>query len=109
MRTSEATQLRCLFTHHPLILRTAAPAVTFTMREVLKNQQVIGSTMGSHKDLIDATNFMAEHRIVPIVSDVLDGLESAEEGFDLINKGQQFGKVVIRVRHGEATAGNARL
>ena len=90
-------------------LRTAAPAVTFTMREVLKNQQFIGSTMGSHKDLIDATNFIAEHRLVPVVSDILDGLEGAEEGFELINKGQQFGKVVIRIRHKEATSGNARL
>lgn len=83
--------------------------MTFTMREVLKNQQLIGSTMGSHKDLIDATNFIAEHRLVPVVSDILDGLESAEEGFELINKGQQFGKVVIRIRQREATAGNARL
>ena len=88
-------------------LRTVAPAVTFTMREVLKNQQLIGSTMGSHKDLVDATNFITEHRLVPVVSHVLDGLENAEEGFELINKGQQFGKVVIRV--GETTAGNARL
>ena len=55
--------------------------------------------MGSHKDLIDATQFLAEHRIVPIVSHTLDGLESAEEGFKLIEQGQHFGKVVIRVRH----------
>lgn len=83
--------------------------MTFTMREVLKNQQLIGSTMGSHRDLIDATHFIAEHRIVPVVSDVLDGLESAEAGFELLNKGHQFGKVVIRVRHGEGTVDNARL
>ena len=31
--------------------------------------------MGSKQDLIDATQFLAQHRIVPIVSDVLDGLE----------------------------------
>ena len=69
------------------------------MREVLKNQQLIGSTMGSHQDLIDATTFLAEHKFEPIVSQVLDGLESAEEGFQLMNKGEQFGKIVIRVRH----------
>ncbi|KAH9930680.1 NAD(P)-binding protein [Fomitopsis serialis] len=88
---------------------TAAPMVTFTMREVLKNQQVIGSTMGSHKDLIDATKFMAEHRFVPIVSHVIDGLENAEQGFELISKGQQFGKVVIRIRHGDVGVVRASL
>ncbi|KAI0819102.1 NAD(P)-binding protein [Irpex lacteus] len=83
---------------------TANPKITFTMREVLKNQQLIGSTMGSHQDLIDATNFIAEHKVVPIISHVLDGLESAEEGFQLIGKGEQFGKVVIRVRHDDKVA-----
>lgn len=88
------------------------------MREVLKNQRligpchmrplsrnpvfnhvtcVLGSTMGSHKDLEDATAFMAEHRIVPVVSHILDGLEAAEQGFALLARGEQFGKVVLRV------------
>ena len=68
-----------------------------TMREVMKNLKLLGSTMGSHKDLIDATNFLAEHRIVPVVSQVLDGLESAEEGFRLLQEGSHFGKIVIRI------------
>lgn len=76
---------------------TAAPQIAVSMREVLKNQQLIGSTMGSHKDLIEATRFLAEHRIVPIVSHVLDGLQSAEQGFELMKRGEQFGKIVIKV------------
>ncbi|KAH9833073.1 uncharacterized protein C8Q71DRAFT_252086 [Rhodofomes roseus] len=88
---------------------TGSPAVTFTMREVLKNQRVIGSTMGSHKDLVDATAFLAEHRLVPIVSHVLDGLENAEQGFELISKGKQFGKVVIRIKHEDVGASRALL
>ncbi|KAH8106922.1 hypothetical protein BXZ70DRAFT_915626 [Cristinia sonorae] len=79
---------------------TASPKVIMTMREVLKNQQLLGSTMGSHQDLIDATNFIAEHKIVPVVSHVLDGLESAEEGFKLVQSSDHFGKVVMRIRHG---------
>lgn len=55
--------------------------------------------MGSHQDLIDATKFLAEQKFIPVVSLVLDGLESADEGFELISRGEQFGKVVIRVRH----------
>ena len=54
--------------------------------------------MGSKQDMKDATDFLATHRIVPIVSHVLDGLESAEEGFELLKRGDQFGKVVIRLR-----------
>ncbi|EJF66218.1 NAD(P)-binding protein [Dichomitus squalens LYAD-421 SS1] len=75
----------------------ANPKVTITMREVMKNQKILGSTMGSHKDLIDATNFLAEHRIVPVVSHVLDGLESADEGFKLLQEGSHVGKIVIRI------------
>ena len=51
--------------------------------------------MGSHQDMKDATKFLAKHRLVPVVSHVLDGLESAEEGFELLNKGDQFGKIII--------------
>ncbi|KAF8643535.1 hypothetical protein AX16_008979 [Volvariella volvacea WC 439] len=117
---------------------TAEPKITFTMREVLKNQQLIGalypplplsitsnllhpthpivplfhptspnptpprssllgSTMGSTQDLISATHFLSKHRIVPVVSHILQGLESAEEGFELIKRGVQFGKVVVKV------------
>ncbi|KAI0063454.1 NAD-P-binding protein [Artomyces pyxidatus] len=76
---------------------TAGPKITFTMREILKNQQLIGSTMGSHQDLIDATRFLADHHIVPVVSHILNGLSAAEEGFELLKTGDQFGKIVIKV------------
>ncbi|KAG2145067.1 hypothetical protein BD769DRAFT_1419676 [Suillus cothurnatus] len=76
---------------------TANPQIKFTMREVLKNQRLIGSTMGSLKDLKDATTFVSEHRIVPVVSHVLEGLEAAEEGFELMKRGDQFGKIVVRI------------
>ena len=69
------------------------------MREVLKNHRLIGSSMGSHQDLIDATDFLSQHRIVPVVSHILDGLEAADEGFNIIQSGDHFGKIVIRVRH----------
>jgi len=78
---------------------TASPEVKMSMREVMKNHKLLGSTMGSHKDLIDATNFLAEHRVVPVVSHVLDGLEEVEEGFRLLQQGDHFGKIVIGVKH----------
>ncbi|CAA7271074.1 unnamed protein product [Cyclocybe aegerita] len=88
---------------------TASPAIPLTMRQVLANQQLIGSTMGSHKDLKDATDFLAKHRIIPIVSHVLDGLESAEEGFELLKRGDQFGKVVIKLRNRNVSQPQAKL
>ncbi|KAL4071454.1 hypothetical protein V8B97DRAFT_2045323 [Scleroderma yunnanense] len=83
---------------------TATPVIKFTMHEVLKHHRLIGSTMGSRKDLIDATEFLAEHQIVPVVSHVLEGLDSAEEGFELLKNGEQFGKVVIRMGNLKAKA-----
>ena len=55
--------------------------------------------MGSHQDLINATKFLAEQRIEPVVSHILNGFESAEEGFELVQRGDHFGKIVIQVRH----------
>ncbi|KAI0748427.1 NAD-P-binding protein [Daedaleopsis nitida] len=87
----------------------SAPKVSMTMRQVMQNQKLIGSTMGSHQDLVDATAFMAKHKIVPIVSCVLDGLESAEQGFQHLEKGDHFGKIVIRIPHDEHTLPSAKL
>lgn len=58
----------------------------------------IGTTMGSQKNLEDATEFIRFHSIKPIVSEVLEGLDQFEKGFDLMQKGDQFGKIVMKVR-----------
>jgi len=60
--------------------------------------------MGSRQDLIDATKFIAEHRIVPVVSHVLEGLASSEKGFELLKSGEQFGRIVIRMECLQAKA-----
>ncbi|KAF9257984.1 NAD(P)-binding protein [Marasmius fiardii PR-910] len=75
----------------------ANPEIKFTMRQVMRNQKLLGSTMGSVADLKSATEFVAQHRIVPVISTVLDGLDKAEDGFKMLNEGDQFGKVVIKV------------
>lgn len=71
--------------------------------------KLVGSTMGSHQDLIDATKFLAQHRIVPPISHVLDGLESAEEGFELMKRGDQFGKIVIKLRDPQSQQQRSKL
>ena len=53
--------------------------------------------MGSKADLQAATDFIAQHRITPVISCVLDGLQNAGKGFELLARGDHFGKVVIRM------------
>jgi len=65
--------------------------------------------MGSRKDLQEATAFIAQHHIVPIVSHVVDGLELADEGFDLVKGGSKFGKVVIKLRQHPSSELQAKL
>ena len=54
--------------------------------------------MGSHKDLIEATEFLADHKIDPLVSEVLEGLDNINKGFEIMEKGSQFGKIVVKFR-----------
>jgi D-arabinose 1-dehydrogenase-like Zn-dependent alcohol dehydrogenase len=66
--------------------------------------------MGSKKDLADSIAFLAEHKITPVVSHVLNGLEEFERGFDLMKRGEQFGKIVIDLGAGKsAVRGGAKL
>lgn len=58
--------------------------------------------MGSQRDLEDATNFVAEKKLVPVISHTVDGLESIEKGFEILEKGEQFGKVVVRIQSSPA-------
>jgi NADPH:quinone reductase-like Zn-dependent oxidoreductase len=53
--------------------------------------------MGSKADLQAATDFITQHRITPVISRVLDGLQNAGEGFELLARGDHFGKIVMRV------------
>ena len=60
--------------------------------------------MGSKADLKAATEFIAQHGIAPIVSRVLDGLENVEESFELLARGDHFGKIVIWMDGSSTTA-----
>ncbi|KAJ7147790.1 hypothetical protein C8R43DRAFT_889419 [Mycena crocata] len=86
---------------------TAAPTITMTMREVMRNHQLLGTMMGSRADMDAATAFLTNHKIVPVVSTVLPGLSAAERGFEMMQAGTQFGKIVIKVG-GEGEDGKVR-
>ncbi|MBC7368526.1 MAG: zinc-binding dehydrogenase [Undibacterium sp.] len=65
------------------------------MRKVFwRNISLLGTTMGSPADWRAMMEFVALHRTVPVVSDVFP-LSHAGEAFDLMERGGQFGKIVI--------------
>lgn len=65
------------------------------MRKVFwRNLSVLGTTMGSPTDWQAMLGFVARHRIAPVVSNVFP-LEHVGEAFDLMERGGQFGKIVI--------------
>lgn len=72
-----------------------------TMKAVLKNIEVKGSTGGSRKEFRDMVEFVKAKRLHPIVSKVAEGIENIdaiEELFEDIKAGNQFGKLVIAIR-----------
>lgn len=77
---------------------TSVPKTQFTMADVIKNFELKGSTMGSLKELQEATAFISQHKLIPVVDQpVIQGLENAEEGFQRLVKSSQMGSVVISV------------
>jgi NADPH:quinone reductase-like Zn-dependent oxidoreductase len=67
------------------------------LRKVFWRQiSLLGTTMGSPADWSAMTGFVELHRLKPVISVVLP-LERAPEGFDLMERGGQFGKIVVRM------------
>jgi NADPH:quinone reductase-like Zn-dependent oxidoreductase len=65
------------------------------MRKVFwRNISLLGTTMGSPADWRAMTDFVALHKIVPVVSDVFP-LAHAGEAFELMERSGQFGKIVV--------------
>ncbi|KAB5592140.1 Zinc-binding dehydrogenase family oxidoreductase [Ceratobasidium theobromae] len=76
---------------------TTSLSIPFTLMSFIKNIDLLGSTMGSTAELRAANEFATKHGIRPIVSTVLEGIDNAEKGFELLAKGRGFGKIVVRV------------
>ena len=75
---------------------TRGNAPELILRKVFwKQLSILGSTMGNDADWAAMTAFVGTHGIKPVVSDILP-FERGAEGFDLMDRGGQFGKIVIR-------------
>lgn len=67
------------------------------MRKVFWRQlSLLGTTMGSPADWTAMTAFVGRHRIAPVVSEVFP-LARAAEAFALMERGGQFGKIVVEI------------
>jgi len=53
--------------------------------------------MGSLKEFKEAVRFSYDHKIVPIVDRIINGLECAEEAFKIMDESSQFGKLVLMI------------
>lgn len=58
--------------------------------------QLIGSTMGSREELRDMLEFIDKHNIRPVVDETFS-LDQAQEAFDYMDEGKQFGKIALRI------------
>lgn len=67
------------------------------MRKVFwKQLSILGSTMGSPSDFAAMTELVSRRAIHPVVSEVFP-LDKVAQAFDLLERGEQFGKVIIRL------------
>ena len=75
--------------------RGAGPALA--MRKIFWRQlSLLGTTMGSPADWSALMDFVALHRLRPVVSGVFP-LAQAGEALALMERGGQFGKIVVRI------------
>lgn len=54
--------------------------------------------MGSREEFKKAVQFAAEHEIRPTVHQVYKGLEDADKAMVELQKGNQMGKLVVRIQ-----------
>ena len=67
------------------------------VRKVFWRQiSLLGSTMGSPEDWAAMTAFVSERKVKPIVSEVF-AMDRAADAFALMERGEQFGKIVLRI------------
>lgn len=79
---------------------TVAPTLDWPMQAVLKNIELRGSTLGSRVEFTDMVNFIRDHKITPVISRSVKGLDcvKAIDGlFEDIKEGKQFGKLVVEI------------
>ncbi|WP_251638499.1 zinc-binding dehydrogenase [Sporosarcina sp. NCCP-2716] len=76
---------------------TTEDTVDIDLRSLFnKQQEIIGSMMGSREELRDMLAFSEQHGVRPVIDEVLP-LKEALEGFKMLEDSSQFGKIVFTI------------
>jgi len=78
-----------------IIGNTSGPRAEIDMRYVFGKQiSLIGSTMGSHQDFHEVIRLLREGKLRPVIDRVMP-LEEGIEAYTMMERGEQFGKIVL--------------
>lgn len=76
---------------------TLGAVKNFEMRRIFwKQLKLLGTTMGSDKNFSDMLKFIEQNKIKPVIDKEFD-LESGADAFIRMNKGEQMGKIPVKV------------
>ncbi len=79
-----------------IVGNTSGPKTTLDIRFLFTKQiSLIGSTMGSHNDYQEVMNLVFSGALKPVIHTVMP-LEKGVEAMALLERGEQFGKVVLK-------------
>jgi len=78
-----------------IIGNTSGPQAEIDIRYIFGKQiSLIGSTMGTHQDFRDVTSLLWSGKLKPVVDRVMP-LSEGREAYRMMEKGEQFGKIVL--------------
>jgi NADPH:quinone reductase-like Zn-dependent oxidoreductase len=90
--------LRCLKIGGKIVTcgATTGPFVTIDLRSIfIKQQQIIGSTMGTFQDMKEVLKMVSEEKIKPVIGKVFNFNES-HSAHNWLEEGKHFGKVLLK-------------
>ncbi len=78
-----------------IVGNTSGPYAEIDIRFIFAKQiSLIGSTMGSHQDFLDVTALLWAGKLEPVIDRVMP-LSQGREAFAIMERGEQFGKIVL--------------
>ncbi|MBU0705279.1 MAG: zinc-binding dehydrogenase [Chloroflexi bacterium] len=78
-----------------IVGNTSGPQTEIDVRFIFGKQiSIIGSTMGTHQDFCDVVKLLWGRKIKPVVDRVMP-LADGKAAFEILEQGEQFGKIVL--------------
>ena len=78
-----------------IVGNTSGPHAEIDIRFIFGKQiSLIGSTMGTHQDFRDVMNLVWAGKLKPVIDRVMP-LSEGKKAFEILERGEQFGKIVL--------------